>query len=213
MPSGSWGITPAKRSGWRSIAPATAEASRPSRPLRRRLFRRSGSARDPAFPAGRTWRHSHRGTTWASRRRPVDSRPPTSFPDPRPSARWWTWDPMLVLLRAPAQSEIENPLEEPVVRKASGFGGVGEVLAVGELGIGIRLENVDLLLLVHAKVDSRVAAEIEVLVDTLRELLDPLRDRGREPFGFSRFDAVLSLIARVPFDALGGDCPRALGKA
>src|SRR5690606_1868372 len=111
----------------------------------------------------------------------------------------------------PAQTGGEDALDEPGVRDVDHVGGAGEVLAVGELRVGVRLEHVELAGDVEAQVDAGVAAQLEHAVDAPRDVLDVFGHLVGH-VGDAGHDADLLLVLRTPLRALGRDAVSSLGQ-
>ena len=66
----------------------------------------------------------------------------------------------LLLALALPQPDGEKAIEQRFVGDAGSLGGVGEFVAIGDVGIRVGLEEIRPLLGIEAKVDARVAAEL-----------------------------------------------------
>src|SRR5687767_11900542 len=78
----------------------------------------------------------------------------------------------LSLYRVVAHAERHELLEKLRVGDAGGFGGVGKVVFVCDVGVGVGFEEVELAVVGHAVVEARVAAEHEEAIDTAREVFE-----------------------------------------
>ena len=120
-------------------------------------------------------------------------RPPRPWPT-TPGVRPFEWGDDSVVgrsgevlaLRAPRQARRQDLLQQRLVGDAGVVRRLGEVLAVGELRIRVRLEHVDAAVGVEPQIDARVAGEIERAVDAAADLLQaactaPRADRRPRP--------------------------------
>ncbi len=86
--------------------------------------------------------------------------------------------------------EPDDPVDQSRIRQARLFRRLREVLIRGEMGIWVRLDEIELVLRRQPQVDARVAVDREQTVDAFARLLD-LRDKRRvEPV--SRIGKTLS---------------------
>ena len=113
---------------------------------------------------------------------------------------------------APApEAEVQDALEELRVGDARGAGRGGEVLALGDVGVRVRLEEVERAVLGEAVVDARVAVELEDAEDAPAGALDARGELGGQR-GLLAAHAALLLVLGVVLHARGGDGEGAPGQ-
>src|SRR5215475_2122392 len=82
-------------------------------------------------------------------------------------------------------------------------------LTLRDLGIGIRLEEIENTFSREAKIDAGIAIELQRPVNALRCSLNAGVYFGREVLGRPVQDASPLLVVRIMLDLLGSDAPRA----
>src|SRR5579863_8434842 len=91
-----------------------------------------------------------------------------------------------------------NFFDEIRVEVATLLSGPGEILALGQVRIGVGLDDVDGIVVREAHVDAAVVAQPRGLVGTQRDLGQPLPHLGREVLGDLVLDAAALAVANAP---------------
>src|SRR3989442_5892311 len=154
----------------------------------------------PPARTGREWNEESRSQSYSQR-----SPPPTWG-----GIGWGVDEQSARMTRLPLQAQAHDALEEGAVVDPRLLRRIREVLAVGELGIGVGLEDHHPAVLPQAEVDPRVAREHEVPIDALAERADSPREGLREVLGGAAHDPVLLLVLQAPLEPLDGDLARLL---
>src|SRR3954447_17261540 len=100
----------------------------------------------------------------------------------------------------PLHAQAHDALEQWPVLDADVRSRGGEILAVGDLRVGIGLDHVHLAVDAHPEVDARVAGQLERAVGAPRDALHQLHGRFRQRRR-TGVDAVPLLVLGVPLHA------------
>src|SRR5262245_27357624 len=98
----------------------------------------------------------------------------------------------------PVKPEAQDLLKQALVGESGLLRRLRQLLAVRDLGIGVRLQGEDPLVGVQPEVDARIPAEAERAVDALGEVLDATDDRIGQPARLTPLDPVLLLVGPAP---------------
>ena len=108
-----------------------------------------------------------------------------------------------------------NAFQDPgrfAIIESHAHGGLGEVFAVGELGVGVGFEEIGLTIGREAEVHACVARELERTVGALGELGEFFGEPVGQVFGQTGVELDFLLVVVVPLDAGGGDAWRAFAE-
>src|SRR5262249_36640645 len=112
-----------------------------------------------------------------------------------------------------AEAQRQDALNQIGIVEAVVLGRRGELLAAGNLGIGVGFDVIGNAIGGEAAIDARIAVEVERAIDALRCALDRFNELRREVLGRAHRDVVALLVLQIVLDLFSGDKPRALRHA